>query len=53
MQPTAKHKLNAAYWNGTLLAAGVIGGIAGSWPVFLVALSGLVISNYCAGYLRR
>lgn len=46
---SARTKLNIAFFNGALLASGVVGGIAGSWAVFFVALG---VSTGIAVYAR-
>jgi hypothetical protein len=48
----ARTKLNAAYLNGTLLIAGVVGALTGSWTVLGVALAGLLVWHVVAGTLR-
>ena len=50
---SAKHKLNAAFFNGALLFALVAGGVTGSWGVFLVVLSLMVASAMVARDIRR
>ena len=50
---SAKHKLNAAAFNGALLFALIAGGLSGSGTVFLVALSLMVISAMIARDIRR
>ena len=50
---SAKHKLNAANLLGAAVVAGLIGGLAGSWAVFLVALAVLVASGLQSGEIRR
>ncbi len=50
---SAKHKLNAAYFLGSLLIAGLIGAITRSWVVFALALAGTLIAAYHSGHLRR
>jgi len=50
---SAKHKLNAANWVGAVLVAGLIGGAAGSWAVFLVAVAVLLASGWQSGDIRR
>ena len=35
----ARQKLNVSYFNGSLLLAGVAGGLFGSWLLFFVALA--------------
>ena len=48
----ARHKLNAAYFNGALLLAAVAGWLVGSWLAFVVALIGLLVSNLLAQDIR-
>ena len=50
---SAKHKLNAAAFNGALLFALVAGGLSGSWGVFLVVLALMVVSAMVARDIRR
>ena len=49
---TAKHKLNGAYVIGSVLIAGLIGGVFGSWFVFFLALGVLVAINVHDGSIR-
>lgn len=49
---TARHKLNGAHLNGALVIAAVIGGLAGSWLAFGIALGGLLISSVISGEIR-
>lgn len=49
----AKAKLNAAYVHGAFVVAGLVGWIAGSWLVFLIALGVLLIASFAAGEIRR
>ena len=48
----ARQKLNASYGTGSLLVAGIIGGLFGSWPVFFVALAAMLALNLFAGEIR-
>jgi hypothetical protein len=48
----ARKKLNSAHANGALLVAGLIGGLAGSWAVFAMALAGLVLTKILGGDIR-
>jgi hypothetical protein len=48
----ARSKLNAAYATGSLIVASLIGGITQSWPVFLIALGFLLVSNICMSEIR-
>jgi hypothetical protein len=49
---SARNKLNAAYFCGSLLLAGGIGLATQSWQVFAVALAGLLVVNLLAGDIR-
>jgi len=49
----AKAKLNAAYFHGAVVIAGVIGWVAGSWVVFLISLGLLLVASVYAGEIRR
>jgi hypothetical protein len=49
----AKAKLNTAYFHGAVVVAGVLGWMAGSWMVFLIALGVLLVANVFAGDIRR
>jgi hypothetical protein len=49
----AKQKLNAASLVGCCLWAALVGGVAGSWWAFAVALGVLSFAAYHAGDLRR
>jgi hypothetical protein len=49
----AKHKLNSAHFCGAMLIAALIGGLTGSWLVFVVALAALLVAAYLAGDIRR
>lgn len=48
----ARHKLNAAYFNGALLLAGIAGLVMNSWPAFFLVLAVGVITNLHAGGIR-
>jgi hypothetical protein len=48
----ARQKLNRAFFNGSLLLAGAVGALAGSWLVFGLALTALVGANLYAGEIR-
>lgn len=48
----ARTKLNAAYFTGSLIVAGLVGGVTQSWPVFLVALATMLVSNLCLREIR-
>lgn len=49
----AKAKLNAAYFHGAVVVAGILGWMAGSWIVFLIALGVLLVASITAGEIRR
>ncbi len=48
----ARKKLNVAYLNGCLLVAGIVGIVAGSWPVFVVALAVVALVSIYTGNIR-
>lgn len=48
----ARKKLNVAYFNGCVIAAGMIGLTFGSWLIFLLALIVLMIGNLNSGGIR-
>ena len=48
----ARKKLNAAYLNGSLVIAVVIGVLAGSWTVFVLTLAALLVGNLLTGEIR-
>jgi hypothetical protein len=48
----ARHKLNQAYFFGSLLLAGVFGGLTQSWLFFVLALFVLLAANLYAGEIR-
>jgi hypothetical protein len=50
---SAKHKLNAAHFMGSLLLAGLVGWVTGSSTVFVIALVTSLIAGYYAGDIRR
>lgn len=49
----AKHKLNAAHFQGALLVSGLVGWLAESWGVFLLALAALLLGACHTGDIRR
>ena len=49
---SARHKLNAAHATGAVIVAGLIGACADSWPVFWIALIGLIVAGLHAGDIR-
>jgi hypothetical protein len=50
---TARHKLNAAYFQGALIIAGILGAVTESYLVFFIALASLLVGNLLAGEIRR
>jgi hypothetical protein len=48
----ARTKLNAAYFTGSLIVAGLAGGVTQSWAVFAVALAVMLVSNVCLNEIR-
>jgi hypothetical protein len=50
---SAKHKLDAANFLGSLLLAGLLGGVTGSYVAFGIALAALLVAGYHAGDVRR
>ncbi len=50
---TAKHKLNAAHFQGALVIAGMVGALTRSYLVFLFALAALIIASILARDIRR
>ena len=49
---SARQKLNASYFGGSLLLAAMIGGLAQSWLVFVLALLVLVAINLYLNQIR-
>lgn len=49
---SARRKLNAAFFNGSLFVAALIGWFVESWTVFLLALAALVVANLFTGEIR-
>jgi hypothetical protein len=49
----AKNKLNSANLLGTLLVAGLFGGMTGSLTVFMIAWIALLAAAFHAGDIRR
>ncbi len=49
---SARHKLNSAFFTGSLVLAAILGGTFQSWPVFFVVLVVLVGCNLAAGDIR-
>ena len=49
----AKHKLNGAAFNGAMLLAALVGGLTGSWEIFLIALGLMLVSALIAKDIRR
>jgi hypothetical protein len=46
---SARHQLNVAYFNGTLVLAAVIGVVTRSWGVFVAALAVCVVAAVHSG----
>jgi uncharacterized membrane protein len=49
---SARTKLNVAFFNGTLLIAGLLGAVTQSWKVFSVALVVLLVASVITGEIR-
>ena len=49
---SARTKLNHVNILGAIAVAGIIGGLTGSWPVFFVTTTALIIGAVCAGDIR-
>ncbi|HBN76086.1 MAG TPA: hypothetical protein DD473_09750 [Planctomycetaceae bacterium] len=49
---SARHKLNAAYLHGSLIIAGIVGGISQSYLVFGFTFAVLLIGNIQCGDIR-
>ncbi len=52
MKRTARHKLNAAVFNGILIVAGMAALLLQSWKVFLLVAAALVVGAWWAGDIR-
>ena len=48
----ARHKLNQAYFNGSLIIAGVVGLATESFGLFVVVLGVLIMCNMHSGEIR-
>lgn len=48
----AKRKLNQAYFNGSLITAGVLGLVTQSWLIFGVVLVGALAANVASRNIR-
>ena len=48
----ARQKLNRSYIQGGLLIAALVGGIAGSWSVFFVALAIFIALSFYTNEIR-
>lgn len=48
----ARHKLNRAHFFGSLLLAGIVGGLTQSWLLFVLALLVSLAGNLYAGEIR-
>jgi hypothetical protein len=49
---SARHKLNAAAVTGAAVIAGLVGGLTGSWNVFVVAVAFLLVASVLARNIR-
>jgi hypothetical protein len=49
---SARDKLNAAFFNGSLFIAGLAGLATASWGTFIGALLGLLVVNVALGHIR-
>ena len=49
---SARHKLNAAYMQGSLIIAGFIGGVFESFFAFVITFAVLLIGNIQCGDIR-
>jgi hypothetical protein len=49
---SARQKLNGGHINGALLVAGLIGGLSGSWTIFALAVTGLLLTKLIGGDIR-
>ncbi|NQV26637.1 MAG: hypothetical protein HQ518_19955 [Rhodopirellula sp.] len=49
---SARNKLNAAYIHGSLMIAGLIGAIGGSWNVFILVAAVLTATSVLGGEIR-
>jgi hypothetical protein len=49
---SARNKLNAAYIHGSLIIAGLIGAIGGSWNVFILVAAVLTATSALSGEIR-
>jgi hypothetical protein len=49
---SAKHKLNAAYFQGALLVAGMLGIWTESFAIFAIVLVGLLVASAIRGKIR-
>ena len=49
---SARKKLNHVHIAGAIGVAGIIGGLTGSWPVFLVTAAALIIGAVYADDVR-
>jgi hypothetical protein len=50
--PSARHKLNAAYFHGSLIIAGLLGAIGQSWNVFVLTAAVLTATSALSGEIR-
>jgi hypothetical protein len=49
---SARRKLNVAFFNGSLVAAAVVGWLFGSWTMFALTFAALLIGNLLLGDIR-
>ncbi len=49
---SSRNKLNVAYFNGCLAVAAVLGAVAESWAVFVLAFAALVAGGIAGGDIR-
>ncbi len=49
---SARHKLNRAFVNGSVLLAGAAGALTGSWLIFGLSLAALLAANLYTGEIR-
>ena len=49
---SARRKLNAAFFNGSIIVAAVVGLLFGSWAAFALVLALLLVGSLLAGDIR-
>jgi hypothetical protein len=49
---SARHKLNEFYLIGSFIIAALIGGLFGSWTVFVIVAAMLVVGSLYSGEIR-